>query len=352
MSSETTAVTPKLYIAIDIHKRSWKVQSATDLSLGPHFTAPPDASHLKTWVSNHFPDYQVHLAYEAGCCGYEPARDFQSYGWNTIVFNPADISRTGTAAYQKTDRIDAKLICRELKDGRLNAIGIPDRQREELRALFRRRNALVRDFRRLKTPVKMQLLYLGITIPQDLDQPKWSHKFRHWIRSIECYYATGDTMIDSMMDQYDFLDMQLRKISNTLRAYCRKHYNKDYYLLRSIPGIGGITACSILAELGDLRRFKSNKQLAAYVRLIPNIYQTADNHKSYGVSPRAKHIVRSYLVEAAWQAIRADPALQNYYRKHTTQNNKSAIIKVARRLLNRARAVLQTETPYEIGIIA
>ncbi len=57
--------------------------------------------------------------------------------------------------------------------------------------------------------------------------------------------------MDSMLLEYEFIDSQVRKVSNELRAYCRKHYKKDYYLLRSVPGIGGIVACGILSEIGD-----------------------------------------------------------------------------------------------------
>ena len=350
MTPQTTT-TRKLYIGIDIHKRSWKIQTATDISWGKAFTAPPDADTLFSWVQQHFPEHQVSCAYEAGCCGFEPARYFMEFGWHTIVFNPADISRTGTSAIIKTDKIDARLICKELKDQRLKSIHIPSRKREELRALFRRRVALVRDFRRIKSQIKMQLLYLGIEVPKEFDQPKWSHAFRDWIRSLKGYFSTGTLLFQSLMNQYDFIDKELRGVSVQLRAYCRKHYKQDYYLLRSVPGIGGIVACGILSELGDLRRFTSAKQLSAYVGFMPYIKQSGDHTHTFGISPRANHIMRSYFIEAAWQAIRVDPVMQEYYRKHQGKNSKRIIVKIAHKLLNRTRAVIMTQTPYEIGVM-
>ncbi len=65
---------------------------------------------------------------------------FEGYGWKSLVVNPADIHRKGKEKYTKTDRIDAQLISRELKDGRLESIVVPDVEWEELRSLFRRRN--------------------------------------------------------------------------------------------------------------------------------------------------------------------------------------------------------------------
>ncbi|MBU2901265.1 IS110 family transposase, partial [Maribacter dokdonensis] len=168
MNTQQTAC-PKLYIGIDIHKRSWKVHCATDLFAGKSFSMSPDPKQLHSYVSKHFKEYEVTVAYEAGCCGYHAHRCFESYGWRSLVVNPADIHRKGKEKHTKTDKIDAQLIARELRDNRLRSIIVPDRKREELRSLFRRRNDLVKDFRRVKSYIKMQLLYFGIREPEEFD---------------------------------------------------------------------------------------------------------------------------------------------------------------------------------------
>lgn len=71
-----------------------------------------------------------------------------------------------------------------------------------------------------------------------------------------------------------------------------------------------------------------------------------------GVTPRANRTIRSLIVEASWVAIRTDPVLQNYFRKHIGNNSKAAIFKVARKLLSRIHAVIKTETAYQIGLIS
>lgn len=351
METQLTA-TPKLYIGIDIHKRSWKVHCATDLFSGKTFTMSPDAEQLRVYCDKHFSGYSISVAYEAGCCGYSAYRSFRSYGWDALVVNPADIFRKGKERYTKTDKIDAQLISRELKDGRLESIEVPGKEREELRSLFRRRNDLVKDLRRIKSYIKMQLLYYGIDVPQEFDNDHWSHRFRKWLDGLEFSFITGKATLESRMRSFRFVDQDLRLVSNQLRAYCRKHYKKDYYLLRSIPGIGGIVACGILSELGDLRRFNSIKDLAGYVGLAPGVYQSADTYKVMGMTPRAHRLIRSYFIEAAWQAIRTDPVMQQYYRKHYGKDTKKIIVKVARKLLSRTLAVIKTGIPYEIGIIS
>jgi transposase len=344
MKSEQTAQ-PKLYIGIDIHKRSWKIHCATDLFSGKSFTMPPNPEVLKTYVHTHFQDHEVSTAYEAGCCGYYAHRSFEGYGWRSLVVNPADIHRKGKERFTKTDKIDAQLIARELKDGRLECIHIPEVEREQLRSLFRRRNDLVKSY------IKMQLLYFGVSIPEAFDNDHWSHDFRGWIDAIVFNHPTARETLDSRMRSFRFIDKELREVSSKLRAYCRKHYKKDYYLLRSIPGIGGIVACGIICELGDMRRFNNIKHLAGYVGLSPGVHQSGDNQRATGITMRAHRLMRSYFIEASWQAIRTDPIMQAYYRKHLGKNVKNIIVKVARKLLSRTLAVIKTETPYAIGVI-
>lgn len=351
MKTQITAV-PKLYIGIDIHKRSWKVHCATDLSSGKTFSMSPSPEILKKYVDRYFSEYDVATAYEAGCCGYHAHRCFEGYGWHSLVVNPADIFRRGRERHTKTDRIDAQLIARELKDGRLTGIVVPDSKREQLRSLFRRRNDLVKDMRQIKSYIKMQLLYYGIVVPEEFDNDHWSHGFRNWLDGLSFCYATGNEVLESRMRSFRFIDKEFRDVSTGLRKHTKAYYKKDYMLLRSIPGIGPIVASGILSELGDLRRFNNIKHLAGYVGLAPGIYQSGDTFRHTGVSMRAHRLIRSYFVEASWQAIRADPVMQAYYRRHQGKNVKSVIVKVARKLLIRTLAVIKTETPYEIGVVA
>ena len=350
MKTEHTAG-PKLFIGIDIHKRSWKIHCSTDISGGKTFSMSPSPEGLKNYVDRYFPEHEVVTAYEAGCCGYHAHRCFEGYGWRSLVVNPADVHRKGKEKHTKTDRIDAQLIARELKDGRLDGIHVPDMEREQLRSLFRRRNDLVKDYRRIKSLIKSQLLYFGVVVPQEFDNSHWSHGFRDWLDALEFEYSPARATLDSRMRQFRFVDQDLRDVSTQLRRFCKTYYKKDYKLLRSIPGIGGIVACGILCELGDLRRFRSLKHLSGYVGLAPGIHQSGDNLRTTGMTRRAHRLIRSYFIEASWQAIRTDPVMQGYYRKHIGKNVKSVIVKVARKLLSRTLAVIKTEVPYTIGVV-
>ena len=164
MSKQVTASQPKLFIGLDIHKKSWKFHFTTDLVIGSGHSFPPEPVAIKKYVDKNYKGYEVSLAYEAGCCGYQPARSFISFGWNTFVFNPADLPRPAKNNFTKTDKIDAKNIALQLRSGHLKKLNFPDKTREAFRCLTRQRTALVREFRRIKSRIKSHLLYHQIHI--------------------------------------------------------------------------------------------------------------------------------------------------------------------------------------------
>jgi len=352
MSKQVTTSTPKLFIGLDIHKKSWRFHFTTDLFSGSGHTFPPDIDKIKNYVLRNYRDYEVSIAYEVGCFGYKPARSFESFGWDTFVVNPADIPRPSKSKFMKTDKIDAKNIAQQLKSGNLKKITIPEPVRESLRTLTRQRTAVVRDYRRIKTRIKSLLLYHHIQIPEGMDTPKWPIRFLEWLSDLDLGYSNTNRTLASMLNQYRYIDKEIKDLSTEIRRYCKKHHKGDYMLLRSVPGIAGLTAGYILSELGDLRRFTSFKRLASYVGFIPSMQQSGEGLYTGGSTPRANRHVRNMIVEASWQAVRKDPVMQNYFRSHAGKNSKAAIFKVGRKLLSKIHAVIRTEIPYSIGVVS
>jgi len=351
MKTETTAIIPKLYIGIDVHKKSWTYHYQTDLFDGKTITQPANPKTLVDWVSKNFPTHEVTCAYEAGFSGYSAARLFQKQNWNVLVLNAADIPRPQKQSIVKTDKIDCRNICKQLKNEAVKSITIPEEQRESFRALFRERNNFVMGLRHIKLQIKSYLMYCGVTIPEEFDNASWSKNFIEWIKNQSQPFETGTLKISFLLKRFDFMYQETLTISNQLREYARKHYKKDYNLLRSVPGIGGITAVAILAELGDLRKYNRFDDLASSVGFVPGVYSSGDTTIVKGITPRAKSLLRSYIIEASWQAVRFDPVLQEYYRSHYGKQPNKIIVKVARKLLSRIHAVIKTETPYQIGVI-
>jgi len=145
---------------------------------------PADPSVLCEYVQEHFDGHEVHCCHEAGCCGYWIARSLQQLNWEVLVVNPADVPRTHKQDWQKTDRIDCRKLCEHLQKNSLRSIHVPAEEQEQLRSLFRRREHLVRHIRTIKNHIKSQLLYYGIKLPEQYDNPTWSHEMKKWVCDI------------------------------------------------------------------------------------------------------------------------------------------------------------------------
>jgi transposase len=348
MNTQTTA-TPKLYIGLDIHKKSWSVHFRTDIFDHRGFNMPPQPEKLSEYVINHFADHEVYITYESGCCGFSAARFFINQGWSVTIVNAADIPRIQKQQFQKTDRIDCRQLCRHLQQQQLKAIYIPTEQQDHLRSLVRHRNSVVRQVRQVKLQIKSMLLYQGITVPQEFDNANWSKAFLQWLQEIQWTHFPATYSLHSKLRILSLLHTEYLQCANELRSYCRKQHKKDYYLLKSIPGIGGYLASAIIAELGDIRRFENESQFSAYIGMIPSMRNSGATEKTLGITPRSKGLIRSYLIEAAWVAIRRDPEMQAYYRKHFGKNIKNIIVKVAHKLVKRILSVIKNETLYLVN---
>ncbi len=340
---------PKIFIGLDIHKKTWTVSIQTDLLFHKTYSMPSLAEDLYQYVERTFPSHEVHLVYEAGCCGFSVARYFLNLGWHVLVVNPADVKTGDKERYQKTDSLDAKNLSNQLKAGSLKGIYIPTEAQDQFTTLARHRTQITKKLRQTKSHIKSMLLFHGIKIPDEFDNSNWSLDFIIWLEGLKFSTACGDLALKGKIRMYKFIKSEYLEIANQMRAYCRKNLKIDYYLLKSIPGIGGYLASVILAECGDLRRFTNESQFASFIGLVPGIYNSGGSEKCLGITPRSRSQLRSYLVEAAWIAIRKDTEMQNYYRKHHGKNVKSVIVKVAHKMARRILSVIKTQTPYQIN---
>jgi transposase len=342
--------TPKLFIGLDIHKKNWAIDIRTDLFHHKFFSIEPKAKILEEYVEKHFSGYEVNLCYEAGSCGFSTARYFSNLAWKVTVVNPSDIPTTDKHTYQKTDKLDAKNLSKCLSNNTLTAIYIPTEREDFLRCLVRQRNSVVKQKRSVKNRIKSFFLFMGTAIPEEFSNNTWSKAFIEWISQQYSHDAMGKATLSSQLAILAVLQEQYLSIANQLRAYYRVHQKEEYYLLQSVPGIGGYLASVILSELGDFSRFKNEKVLSSYVGLVPGTHESSDSEKKMHLTPRSRGLLRSYLIESAWVAVRIDPEMQSFFRKHQGKNEKNAIVKVAHKLLKRIYSVIKNKQPYQVNI--
>ena len=107
----------------------------------------------------------------------------------------------------------------------------------------------------------------------------------------------------------------------------------------------------VLAELGDVSRFRSAKKMCAYSGLVPARRESAGKAKDLGISKQGSSFLRWVMVQAAWQAIRVSLKWQAVYEDtRKRRGNRKAIVAVARRLLAVLYTLLRTGQPYRYGL--
>ena len=338
----------QLFIGLDVHKKTWAVTIQEEHLVLKRFTIEAGADRLITYIDNHFPHHQVQCCYESCCCGYHIYHSLTAAGWQVLVVNPGDIARGHKLAVCKTDKVDSAHLAGELAAGRLTGIYVPSHEQEQFRSLFRRRNDLVKNIRRIKCSIKSMLLYYGIVLPQKYDTITWSKEMLQWLKPQRWSYAPAVTAMHSRVEELEFLKGQFLEVFKELRGYARRHYHRDYYLLRSLPGVGPLTAIGVLAEVGDIRRFKGIDRLSAYVGLVPAVHSSGGRTYTKGLTRRSKALLRSYLVEAAWVGCKKDPTLMQYYQERKGGDHKKLIIKLAAKTLSRMYHVIKTGEPYQL----
>ena len=343
-----------IFVGLDVHKKSWKVSIMVDDLYHKTFVQPPDPNKLNNYLCRNFPGGNYHSAYEAGFCGFWIHEKLQEFGINSIVVNPSDIPTTDKEKKQKDDKKDSMKIARSLRNGDLEAIHVPSRKTLEDRSLLRIRYALVKDLVRIKNRIKSFLFFYGIEIPEIYSgSRKWTRSFIQWLEQIELNQDSGKKSLQTLIELLKYIHKEISMINKALRKLAAsEHYSKSIQLLHSIPGIALLTAMIIITEIETILRFKNRDKLCSYIGLIPTTASSGEKEKVGEITPRGNGFLRKTLIESSWVAIRFDPVLMLKYKElcKRMEPNK-AIIRIARKLLNRIRFVLKSEEEYEMAVV-
>jgi len=128
------------------------------------------------------------------------------------------------------------------------------------------------------------------------------------------------------------------------------HVDESKTTLLSVPGVGYTTGAILLAEIGDIHRFKTDDQLLAYAGLDPSVYQSGNFEGSYKISKRGSSILRWAIYQAAQAAVKFDPIFKAYYLKKKSENKRHRVIigHVTKKLLRVIRSILKNDIAYSL----
>ena len=344
-----------IYIGLDVHRKNWTTSIFTKEFEHKTFSQDPDPDILVNHLHRNFPSANYHAAYEAGYCGFWIHDELKARGINCIVTNPADVPTKDKERKRKNNRVDAIKLARSLRSNELDAIYIPSREALEDRSLLRSRRNAVKEQTRYKNRIKAMLSIYGIRIPEQFKEGGWSGYFIKWLESVCFNKHTGKKTFQFYIDELKHCRKKVAYLNKEIRLLALEdRYQDKVTYLKTIPGIGRLTAMILLTELVDFNRFKTLDHLASYIGLVPGERSSGedDDENFTSITPRCNRYLRSILVECAWVAVRKDPALTLCYKKLIKRmKGQKAIIRIARKLLNRMRHVLNNNQEYGTAVV-
>ncbi len=344
-----------VYAGIDIHLKSWKVTIMLEGLVHKTFSQDPCAEKLANYLKRNFPGANYFSAYEAGFCGFSAHRELEQYGISNKVVNPADVPTKDKEKKQKEDKRDSRKIAKSLRNGDLEGIYVPSKGMEELRSLVRYRKTVVKEISRNKNRIKSYLYLNGIDIPIELDTASqhWSGKFTQWLKTLEMTTPYGNLVLQETLDTTEHLRNKLLKINRELKTISKNgEYSSKIKLIQSVPGIGFVMAITLLSELEDIMRFKNLDKLCSFIGLVPSTKSSGEKEKVGKITCRSNKTLRSSIVESAWIASRIDPSLAYTFNELCKRMEPhKAVIRIAKKLLNRIRYVIKNETEYVYSVL-
>jgi len=342
-----------IYVGLDVHKKSWSVSIFSEQCEHKTFTQPPDVDKLVHYLKRNFPGADYRAVYEAGFCGFWVHDQLRDQGVNCIVANPADVPTTNKERTNKRDRIDCRKLCRNLRSGAIQGIYVPSRPKLEDRSLVRTRQSMMKKQTRCKNQIKSLLFFYGIDLPEELVRSSWSQKFLRWIEGLRMERNSGDMVLKAHLEELKHLKPIIASLNRAIILLSREAEYRDWArLLRTVPGVSTLTAMILLTELCELARFATLDHLASYVGLIPDTKASGETEHIGNLTHRRNAQLRAVLIEAAWTASRKDPILLLAFNEYCKRMRKTrAIVKIARKLLNRIRYVLKNQAEYVPGVV-
>jgi transposase len=237
------------------------------------------------------------FCYEAGPTGYGLYRQITGLGHECIVVAPSLIPKKAGDRV-KTNRRDALGMFTQFRAGELTAVWVPDPRHEAMRDLTRTRGAAVEDLRRKRQHISSFLLRLGLHYA---GKKTWTKTHMRWLASQKLEHAEQRIAFEEMLLAVRQAEERIARLEEAIRVAV-----PDWSLaevvdaLMAMRGIDMISATAFLAEIGDLSRFRTPRELMAYLGLVPSEHSTGDTVKRGPITKAGNRRARRILVECSW----------------------------------------------------
>jgi transposase len=291
----------KVFVGLDTSKLKISVALAEDgrqgevRFLGDIDNTPEAVRRLVIKLSGKY--RQVLFCYEAGPIGYGLQRQITTLGHECAVIAPSLIPRR-PGERVKTNRRDALTLARLHRAGELAAIWVPDPGHEAVRELVRAREAAMADLREKRQHLQSFLLRHGRIYS---GRKPWTQAHARWLSNLTFEHPAQYLVLREYQQAIEDAEARLERlnqqVADVASTWSMAPVVEAYQALR---GVAFLTAVTFVAEIGDVRRFESPRQLMAYLGLVPCESSTGERVRRGSITKAGNSRVRRVLIEGAW----------------------------------------------------
>jgi transposase len=334
-----------IFMGIDVHKKRWSVCIVHSNTVIKKFSMESNMTQLEEFTKR-YKGHKIYSAYEAGFSGFHIHRSLEKIGVENIVTSPSKMP-TIVGDLVKTDKIDSLKIATLLSKQMLKPIYVPSVTGEDFRQLMRTRYQFSKEARTKIQHIKSLLIRFGKTV-DSVGLPK---KAIDAIREMDLPLNIKKSL-DYHIETYLFLSQKIKALEKDAEKFIvPSAFNTNYNIIKSIPGVGHITASCIVGEIGDWNRFSNERQISAFFGLTPSEYSSGEYIHRGRITGQGSALLRSLMIEASWVLIEKDPKMNSVFNRlvSNTKGKKKAIVGVARKLVCIMFAMIKNQRYYELG---
>ena len=246
------------------------------------------------------PVEQLKACYEAGPTGYVLYWQLAELGVSCEVIAPTLVPmKAGDRV--KTDRRDAERLARSYRSGDLTAVWVPDEGSESLRDLVRAREAAKQDQLRARHRLSKFLLRTGQRPGAGVKA--WTQSYMVWVKQIHFAQVARESTLLDYLHEVEHLVERVKRLEQAITEAVKlaaPEVQEVVKGLQALRGIAQISAVTIVAELGEISRFQSARQLMGYSGMVPSENSSGGRTQRGRITKTGNAHLRRIAGEAAW----------------------------------------------------
>ena len=289
----------KFFVGLDVHLDKIAVAIAEPGSAAARHVGNirHDLNALLKVLGKYTVPAQVRVVYEAGPTGFGLYRALRERGYPAQVIAPSLIPRR-PADRIKNDRRDCLRLAELARAGELKAIWVPDAEHEALRNLWRAREDAVEMRHKSRQQLKAFLLRHGRRYP---GKTSWNKSHQCWISDQKFDTSADQIALAEYQLASDTADQRVARLTQALtEASAGWRFEPVVAALRALRGIDTVSAIGLVAEIGDIGRFATARQLMGYLGLVPSEHSSGERVRRGSITKTGNGHARRLLTEAAW----------------------------------------------------